>query len=75
MDAREYKRVRTEAGLSQRELAARLAVARNTVARRETGSRPISREAELALLRAAASQDPGAEPGGRGTAAKTTHKE
>lgn len=48
MTAAEYKAVRTHLG-TQAEVAARLGVSRETIARRETGALPISTEAALAL--------------------------
>ena len=49
MDALAYKSAREQRG-TQEEVAAALGVSRVSVARRETGSRPVSREAWLALL-------------------------
>jgi transcriptional regulator with XRE-family HTH domain len=49
MTATDYKAERTKRG-NQAEVAALLGVSRVTIARRETGTRPISREAWLALL-------------------------
>lgn len=45
----DYKRERTLRG-TQESVAAQLGVDRVTIARRETGALPITREAELALL-------------------------
>jgi len=45
----EYRHIRRELGLTQAQLAARLGVATNTIARRERGEQPIDREAALAL--------------------------
>jgi transcriptional regulator with XRE-family HTH domain len=45
----EYRSEREARGLTQAGLAAALGVTRVTIARRETGARPITREAELAL--------------------------
>lgn len=50
MSPAEYNREREARGLTQAGLAALLGVSRVTIARRETGTRPITREAELALL-------------------------
>jgi len=49
MTPEQYRRLRLAAGLTQKELAARLGVSANTVARRERGERPISEEAAHAL--------------------------
>jgi len=49
MNAIEYKSEREKRG-TQASVAALLGVSRVSVARRETGEQPISREAELALL-------------------------
>ena len=49
MTASEYKAERERRG-TQEEVAALLGVSRVTVARRETGARPVIREAWLALL-------------------------
>lgn len=49
MTAAEYKAERERRG-TQEEVAALLGVSRVTIARRETGTRPVIREAWLALL-------------------------
>lgn len=49
MTAAEYKAEREERG-TQEGVAALLGISRVSVARRETGEQPISREAELAIL-------------------------
>jgi transcriptional regulator with XRE-family HTH domain len=49
MNADDYKAERKRRG-TQEEVAAALGVSRVAVARRETGTRPVSREAWLALL-------------------------
>lgn len=49
MTADDYKTERKRRG-TQQEVADKLGVARVAVARRETGARPVSREAWLALL-------------------------
>jgi len=49
MTADQYRAERIRRG-TQGEVAQALGVARNTIARRETGSIPITREAWLALL-------------------------
>ena len=49
MTADDYKAERERRG-TQEEVAAALGVSRVAVARRETGTRPVSREAWLALL-------------------------
>ena len=49
MNAAQYKTERERRG-TQAEVAAALGVSRVAVARRETGTRPVSREAWLALL-------------------------
>lgn len=49
MTASEYKAERERRG-TQKEVAALLGVSRVTIARRETGTRPVTREAWLALL-------------------------
>lgn len=49
MNAAAYKAERERRG-TQEEVAALLGVSRVTIARRETGTRPVSREAWLALL-------------------------
>ena len=49
MNADDYKAEREKRG-TQAEVAAQLGVSRVTVARRETGTRPVIREAWLALL-------------------------
>lgn len=49
MTASEYKAERERRG-TQEEVAALLGASRVTIARRETGTRPVSREARLALL-------------------------
>jgi len=54
MTRTEYREWRQRLGLTQAQLAERLGVAPNTVARRERGERPISDEAELALRALAA---------------------
>jgi len=45
-----YKSEREQRELTQQELAALIGISRVSVARRETGEQPISREAELAIL-------------------------
>lgn len=50
MTAAEYKRRRAALGHTQQTLADVLGLARGTIARRETGALPITREAALALL-------------------------
>ena len=47
----EYRRLRLAAGLTQKALAERLGIAKDTVARRERGERPISDEAAHAVRR------------------------
>jgi len=54
MTPTEYRRARLKMGLTQAELGARLGVHALTVARREWGTRPVCREAELALGQVAA---------------------
>jgi transcriptional regulator with XRE-family HTH domain len=49
MNALDYKRERALRG-TQESVAALLGVSRVSIARRETGEQPISREAELAIL-------------------------
>lgn len=49
MNANDYKSERERRG-TQEEVAALLGVSRVTIARRETGTRPVIREAWLALL-------------------------
>ena len=49
MNAHDYKNERELRG-TQLSVAAQLQVSRITIARRETGALPISREAELAIL-------------------------
>jgi transcriptional regulator with XRE-family HTH domain len=49
MTAAEYKAERESRG-TQEGVAALLGISRVSVARRETGEQPISREAELAIL-------------------------
>jgi len=49
MNAAEYKAERERRG-TQEEVAAALGVSRVTIARRETGTRPVIREAWIALL-------------------------
>lgn len=49
MNPEQYKAEREKRG-TQAEVAAKLGVARVTLARRETGERPVSRECFLALL-------------------------
>ena len=49
MNAADYQTERKKRG-TQESVAAMLGVARETLARRETGALPINREAELALL-------------------------
>lgn len=49
MTASEYKSERERRG-TQEDVAVLLGVSRVTIARRETGTRPVSREAWLALL-------------------------
>ena len=49
MSPADYKRERTARG-TQESVAALLSVDHTTLARRETGALPITREAELALL-------------------------
>lgn len=49
MSAADYKREREARG-TQESVAALLGVDRTTLARRETGALPVTREAELALL-------------------------
>lgn len=44
----QYKRLREKLG-TQEEVAAKLGIARTTIARREVGIVPLTREAELAL--------------------------
>lgn len=50
MTAEGYKSEREERELTQKALAALLGISRVSVARREAGEQPISREAELAIL-------------------------
>nr|CRY97658.1 hypothetical protein [uncultured prokaryote] len=45
-----YREIRLELDLSQFELAQELGISREHVCRRETGEKPISKEASLALL-------------------------
>ena len=49
MTPAQYRRQRERLGLTQAELAARLGVTRETVTRRETGKKPITGEAEMAI--------------------------
>ena len=49
MSPDQYRAEREARGLTQAQLADELGVTRVTVARRETGTRPINREAELAI--------------------------
>ncbi len=49
MKPEEYKEMREEIGLTQASLASRLGVARETIARRESGAAKISAEAVIAL--------------------------
>jgi DNA-binding XRE family transcriptional regulator len=49
MNPEQYKAEREKRG-TQEEVAAKLGVSRVTLARRETGTRPVSRECFLALL-------------------------
>jgi len=49
MTGDEARELRMFKGLSQQKLAGLLGVAKNTVARRERGERPIGRETELAI--------------------------
>lgn len=49
MTPTEYKRLRTALGHTQQTLADVLGLARGTIARRETGALPITKEAALAL--------------------------
>ena len=49
MNAQQYKDQRSNLG-TQAEVAAMLGVTRGTIAKRETGTVEINREAELALL-------------------------
>ena len=71
MSGAELRKLRQAAGLSQRELAARLGVARVSVTRWEIGQRPIVRMTELAIrqvLRARGTRrqsDPTATPAER----------
>lgn len=51
MTAEEYKQVRKELGLEQKELAEELGVDKSTIWRREHGRLAIDREAEHAILR------------------------
>jgi len=50
MDPTAYKTLRIALGYTQVELAALVGVERLAIIRRENGTRPINREAELALL-------------------------
>jgi transcriptional regulator with XRE-family HTH domain len=50
MSPAEYRKERTQRGLSQAALAALLGVPREAVNRREAGTQPIIAEAALALL-------------------------
>ena len=49
MDRHTYRDMRLEMGLTQPQLASRLDVHWQTVSKRETGHRPITVEAELAI--------------------------
>jgi len=50
MTSEEYKAIRLQLGLTQVELAEKLGVRGNTIARRERGLRVISKESSFALL-------------------------
>lgn len=49
MTADQYRAIRDKLRLTQQELADRLGVHKITIAKREGGSLPISRESELAI--------------------------
>ena len=51
MTGKEYRKLRESRGWSQRELAIRLGVDQNTVARRERGESPIDDETAHAVRR------------------------
>jgi transcriptional regulator with XRE-family HTH domain len=51
MTAEEYREIRNSLKLKQSQLAEKLGVALNTVSRRELGQLPITREAEMAVLK------------------------
>lgn len=50
MTADEYRRVRRSIGLTQHELADRIGRHPSIVSKRERGLKPVTREAELAIL-------------------------
>jgi len=59
MSGAEARKLREARGLSQAQLAGLLGVAPNTVARRERGELPISRESEIAIRFACGNYVPG----------------
>lgn len=50
MTATEYKQTREKLGLSQMALALALGVTNKTISNRERGAKPITKEAEMAIL-------------------------
>jgi transcriptional regulator with XRE-family HTH domain len=50
MSPAQYRKERTQRGLTQAALAARLGVPREAIVRREAGTQPIIAEAAMALL-------------------------
>lgn len=50
MTATQYRRLRLTMRLTQAELAAMLGLTRETINRRESGKKPITGEAEIAIL-------------------------
>jgi len=49
MNAKEYRELREMLGLSQAALASALGVTNKTISNRERGTKPIAKEAELAM--------------------------
>jgi len=50
MTANEYREAREKLGLSQMALAAAVGVTNKTISNRERGSKPVTKEAEMAIL-------------------------
>ena len=73
MSGEELRELRQAAELSQHALAARLGVARVSVARWETGRRPIARMTELAVRHVLGTQHAGPAPRPRQGVARHAH--